>query len=530
MRTPNGNNCRVIYKSPLPEVAIPDVPIHELILRRARELGSRVAVVDALSGRSLTYDQLAAGVRGVAAGLARRGLRKGDRFAIWAFNCPEYPVAFHGVCAAGGVNTTINLLYTPGEAHHQLMDSGARWLLTVPQLLDSAKEAAAGTAVEEIFVLGEGAGATAFGELMASQGEAPPTTFDAAQDLAALPYSSGTTGLAKGVMLTHRNLVANLVQTEVVQTTGEDDRVIGVLPFFHIYGMQVIMNLTLHRGGQVVTMPRFDLEQFLRALQDHRITRVYVAPPIVLALAKHPDVSRHDLSSVRVVFSGAAPLDAELARACSERLACRVSQGYGLTETSPVTHSQPEGMDLPYDSVGVCLPLTETRVVDIATGQDLGPGRDGEIWIRGPQVMKGYLNNPEATAATLDEEGWLHTGDIGRAGERGEFYVVDRVKELIKYKGYQVPPAELEAVLLSHPAVADAAVIPSPDPEAGEVPKAFVVKRSDVSADELIAFVAERVAPHKKVRRLEFIEQVPKSASGKILRRVLKERERQAAG
>jgi acyl-CoA synthetase (AMP-forming)/AMP-acid ligase II len=278
-------------------------------------------------------------------------------------------------------------------------------------------------------------------------------------------------------------------------------------------------------------MPRFELEPFLQAIQEHAITRLFLAPPIVVALAKHPLVDKYDMSSVKVVFSGAAPLDADTARLCGERIGCRVSQGYGLTETSPVSHSVPDrAPEVVPGSVGPSLPNTECKVVDVATGEELGPNQDGEIWIRGPQVMKGYLNNEEATRNSIDADRFFHTGDIGHIDDRGEYFIVDRLKELIKYKGFQVPPAELEAILLSHPKVADAAVIGIPDDEAGEIPKGFVVLRDPgVTPDELMAFVAEKVAPHKKIRRLEVVEEIPKSASGKILRRVLKEREKAAA-
>jgi acyl-CoA synthetase (AMP-forming)/AMP-acid ligase II len=270
-------------------------------------------------------------------------------------------------------------------------------------------------------------------------------------------------------------------------------------------------------------------------VQDYRITVTYVVPPIVLALAKHPAVDKYDLSSVRLVFSGAAPLGEELERATSQCLGrAPVLQGYGMTEASPVTHcnAMREAGEARPGSVGRTVPNTETRIVDPGLGRTLGPGEQGEVCVRGPQVMKGYLNNPEATRQMLTPDGWLHTGDIGYIDEDGFLYVVDRLKELIKYKGLQVPPAELEAVLLSHPAVADAAVIPSPDEEAGEIPKAFVVLKpgASASAEELMAYVGERVAPHKKVRRLQFIDQVPKSASGKILRRVLVEQERALSG
>jgi acyl-CoA synthetase (AMP-forming)/AMP-acid ligase II len=245
-------------------------------------------------------------------------------------------------------------------------------------------------------------------------------------------------------------------------------------------------------------------------------------------LSKDPVVDNYDLSKLKTIFSGAAPLGAGLTRACMQRLDCDIRQGYGMTETSPVTHSTPlNSSQVKLGSVGVPAPNTECKVIDLETGAVLGPDKEGEICVRGPQIMKGYLNRPDATAATIDNEGWLHTGDIGYADDAGHFFIVDRAKELIKYKGFQVPPAELEALLLTHPCVADAAVVPYQDDEAGEVPKAFVVSKGDVSAEELINFVAERVAPHKKIRKLEFIDKIPKSPSGKILRRLLVQRERE---
>jgi acyl-CoA synthetase (AMP-forming)/AMP-acid ligase II len=291
------------------------------------------------------------------------------------------------------------------------------------------------------------------------------------------------------------------------------------------------MNFALARGATVVTMARFDLAAFLETIERHRVTRAFLVPPILLALAKHPLVDRHDLSSLDLIVSGAAPLDEGIARAVAERIGCRVVQGYGLTETSPVTHLPPEGlgMDAKPASVGLPLPGTECRAVDIESGLELPPGEDGEIVIRGPQVMRGYLRDQAATDAAIDPDGWFHTGDIGHVDGDGWLFIVDRLKELIKVRGLQVAPAELEAVLQAHPAVADAAVVPSPDRHGGEVPKAFVVLRDEVDLDELRAYVADRVARHKRIRRIEAVAEIPRSPSGKILRRVLVEQEREAA-
>jgi acyl-CoA synthetase (AMP-forming)/AMP-acid ligase II len=409
-----------MFRSPFPDVAIPDTPLTDFVLARAGELGDKPALIDAASGRTISYAQLAESVRAVAVGLAERSFGKGDVFAHYAPNLPEYAVAFHGVATVGGINTTVNPLYTADELAAQLRDSGARLLVTVPPLLETARAAAERAGVEEVFVNGDAAGATPFASLLKASGGPPEVAIDPAEDVVALPYSSGTTGLPKGVMLTHRNLVANVCQMNALVRPGGAERLVAVLPFFHIYGLVAVMNLGLFRGATVVTMPRFELPEFLRALQDYRITRALVVPPIVLALAKHPLVDEFDLSSLEFVMSGAAPLSGELQAACGERLGCRMQQGYGLTETSPATHFVPDDLagQIP-GSIGPALPNTEWRVVDVATGEDAAAGEPGELWIRGPQVMKGYLRNPEATARTIDREGWLHTGDVARVDDDG---------------------------------------------------------------------------------------------------------------
>ena len=529
----------MIFKSPDPDVAIPDCSFTEHVLRHAERLADKPALVDGPSGRALTYAQLATAIDHTAAGLAARGFKKGDVFAIYCPNIPEYAVAFNAVAKCGGINTTVNPLYTAEELTNQLKDSGARYLFTVAAFLDKAKEAAAASVIEEIFVVGDGAGATPFAELADATGEVPSVAIDPANDLVVLPYSSGTTGLPKGVMLTHRNLVANLCQTDSVSDFDgfiESDTIIAVLPFFHIYGMVVVMSLGMANGATVVSMPRFDLEEFLGTIEKQKVTIAPLVPPIVLGLAKHPAVEKFDLSSIRLVFSAAAPLGAGITDEASAKLNCPVAQGYGMTEASPVTHLSPtEGDLIKSGSIGRVIPSTEVKIIDVDSGNELCTGEEGELLIRGPQIMKGYLNKPDDTAQSIDADRWYHSGDVGYADEDGFFFIVDRVKELIKYKGMQVAPAELEARLLEHPGVLDAAVIPSPDEEAGELPKAFIVAKEgadrDADSEAIMAFIAERVAPHKRIRRLEFIDQIPKSASGKILRRLLVEKERaQVAG
>lgn len=524
----------MIHRSPFPDVEVPAVSLPAFVLADVEQRRDKPALIDGPTGRTLTYGQLAGAVARVASGLAGRGLCKGDVLAIVSPNLPEFAIAFLAVTSLGGVVTTANPLYTADELHFQLVGAGATMVLTVPPLVDTARQATRQTAVREIIVFGEAEGATPFAALLADGVSADPASIDPAADLAVLPYSSGTTGLPKGVMLTHRNLVANMAQLDGLSphkavVIGADDVVLGLLPFFHIYGMTVIMAYGLHKGVTIVTMPRFDLEQFLGLIERYRVTYVNVVPPIVQALAKHPAVDNHDLSSLREVGSGAAPLGGEVARMAADRVGCGVVQGYGMTELSAVSHANPDDHDqLDPSSVGPPIPSTECRVVDVESGEDVDLGEPGELLVRGPQVMQGFLSSPDATAAAIDDDGWLRTGDIAIVDDRGYFTIIDRVKELIKVKGYQVAPAELEALLLTHDGVADAAVVGRPDEEAGEVPVAFVVATPRLDPDELLAFVAERVAPYKRVRAVELVEQIPKSPSGKILRRLLIDRDRAA--
>ncbi len=522
----------MIFRGPFPEVAIPEMPVTAFVLQHANERGNKPAIIDGPSGRTITYAELADQISRVAASLWKRGFRKGEVFGILSPNLPEYALAFHAVASLGGIVSPVNPLYTEHEIAHQLKDAGARFLVTVPQFLEKATAAAREAAIEELFIFDEGEtevdGATRFSSLLASDGQFPEVEINPREDLVALPYSSGTTGLPKGVMLTHYNLVANMCQMEGLDYFTENDTLICVLPLFHIYGLVVVLNMGLYQGSTIVTVPRFELEPFLKLLQDYGVTLAHLVPPIVLTLSKNPVVDNYDLSKLKTIFCGAAPLDEQLTRACMQRLGCEVRQGYGMTETSPVTHSSPaDPKQVKFGAVGVPAPNTECKVVNLDTGEPLAHNQEGEVCVRGPQIMKGYLNRPEATTATVDPDGWLHTGDIGYADNEGHFFIVDRAKELIKYKGFQVPPAELEALLLTHPCVADAAVIPCPDEEAGEIPKAFVVLKGQVTAAELMDFVEERVAPYKKIRLLEFIDKIPKSASGKILRRVLVQQERE---
>ncbi|POX54148.1 4-coumarate--CoA ligase family protein [Streptomyces sp. Ru72] len=520
-----------MFRSEYADVPPVELPIHDAVLGRAAEFGELPALIDGTDGTTLTYEQLDRFHRRIAAALAEAGVRKGDVLALHSPNTIAFPLAFYAATRAGASVTTVHPQATAEELAKQLRDSAARWIVTVSPLLQTARRAAElSGGVQEIFVCDSAPGHRSLIDMLASAAPEPQVVIDPVQDVAALPYSSGTTGIPKGVMLTHRQIATNLAQIRPLIGTGPGERILAVLPFFHIYGMTALLNAPLRQGATVVVLPRFDLDTFLAAIQEHRITGLYVAPPIVLALAKHPVVAQYDLSSLKYIISAAAPLDAKLAVACAQRLGLPpVGQGYGMTELSPCTHVVPlDAHEAPPGTVGKLVPGTEMRILSLDDpDKDLGVGEAGEIAFRGPQVMKGYLGRPEATDAMIDRDGWLHTGDVGYVDADGWLFVVDRVKELIKYKGFQVAPAELEALLLTHPRIADAAVIGVYNDDHNEVPHAFVVRRpgaDDLSEGEVMMYVAERVAPYKRVRNVTFIDGVPRAASGKILRRQLRER------
>jgi len=529
------------FNSPFPPVEISEDSIYETLFGSISEEDlDRTALIDAGATEGTTYRELIGRINAFAGALAARGIEVGDKVALLSPNTSAFAFVFHGILRAGATATTVNALFTAPEIAKQLTDSGAKMLITITQLGDQAKAAAAQVGLPESAVIllnGPGEAESPHPnalDLLSAGLAAPDVSFDPATHLAVLPYSSGTTGNPKGVMLTHRNLVANVAQSQPLLNMSHDDSVLAVLPFFHIYGMTVLLNLALYNRARLVVMPRFDLVQFLESIQNYKCSYVFIAPPVAVALAKHPLIDNYDLSSVNTIMSGAAPLDEVLGNAVAKRLNTRVIQGYGMSELSPVSHAMPskpgDGPEAPLSSCGWPIPNTVNKIVDPATGDEIdipaeGLSEPGELWVAGPNVMAGYLNNDKATKETIDDDGFLHTGDMARVDANGCVYIVDRLKELIKYKGYQVPPAELEALLLTHDDVADVAVIGVIEADTGEeIPKAFVVKRegSDLTGEQVIEFVASQVAPHKKVREVEFIDAIPKSAAGKILRKDLR--------
>jgi acyl-CoA synthetase (AMP-forming)/AMP-acid ligase II len=511
----------VPVSSPLGELVVADLSLPAFLLEHAAAFGDRPAFVDGTTGRSLSYAELGPLVERFATGLAACGFGRGDVLALAAANSPDWPIALLGAQLAGGAVTPLNPLWTAEEIAHQLQFSHAR--LVVADAASLAGVRAAGAS--DVVVLGDAPqGTRSFAALLETDAPLPVVSIDPTSDLAFLPYSSGTTGLPKGVQLTHRNLVANTAQSLALLSFTPRDVLIGALPFFHAAGFITSVCMALRAGSTVVTMPRFELEQWLRLVEEHRATVLTTAPPMVLALARHPAVDRYDLSSLEVVGCGAAPLSAELETECAARLDRPVVQAYGITECSAVVAmSRRDGAGRTSGAAGTLVPGTQARLIDPATGTELRPGDTGELCIRGPQVMSGYLGNPAATAATVDPEGWLHTGDLGTVTADGEVVLVDRVKELIKVSGFQVAPAELEALLGTHPAVADAAVVGRPDERSGERPVAFVVPRGALDPDELVGWAAQRTAGYKCLSEVVVVDAVPRSPSGKILRRLLRD-------
>ena len=505
-------------------------PIHDLLTNASVKYGDKVAIID--GDRTYSFSELEKFSSQFSGALKNLGISKGERVGILAPNCAEFVIAFHGITKTGGVVTTINSGYREREIAHQVQDSGCKILVVHESLIQIFEEATKliDNDVKAVVITDENGSEESFWKLVNSGKPHTVSGLDTMNDLAALPYSSGTTGLTKGVMLSHFNLVSNVEQLMGLSggaSMNEADLILVHLPLFHIYGMNVLMNPCIAAGATQVMMGRFDMEEFLSLIETHRVTKLFTVPPVGLGLSQYPGVAARDLTCLEFAMFGAAPLSAELQLKISEVLNCAVIQGYGMTESSPVTNidfTEPGLMKA--GSIGPAVANTEEKIVDTEDpGKQLGPGEIGELMVRGPQVMLGYFNNPEATEETLTEDGWLHTGDIGQMDEDGYVWVLDRKKELIKYNGFQVPPAELEGLLIEHPEIADAAVIGKPDEASGEIPKAFVVKTtgSNISEDAVMSFIASKVSTFKHVKEVEFIEAIPKNPSGKILRRLLKD-------
>lgn len=509
----------MIFRGPWPDIELPQVSVCDSVLLTARRFEDKPAIIEGETGRTLTYKQLVQQAERVAAGLACSGFRPGQPVALVLPNCIEFVLSWYGTLLAGGWVVPIPPLFTPAEMEFEIRDSGARIAIT-------SQECAAALEHTVSRLLVKGGNWT---ELVDCDKQRPAFR-SRAEDLAALLYSSGTTGKPKGVMLTHANIVANVRQGSANDWPQREDVLVNVFPFYHIAGLNAVLNPFLNAGATIVLMlGRFDLETYLELNERYGATLVGFPPPLVLAITKSPAWDKFHLARLRGSVCGAAPLGAELHEAFERRTGLLLGQGWGMTEAAGVISATPNDQaKRKFGSCGYLLPSCEAKVVDVVSHKPLGPGDTGEIWLRGPNMMKGYWNRPAATSETLRQDGWMRTGDIGYFDSDQCVYLVDRLKELIKYNAYQVAPAELEDIIQSHPAVRDSGVVGAPDAAAGEIPIAFVVKKEGVplSAEELMEYVASRVAPYKKIRAVEFVQEIPRSLSGKILRRVLKERVR----
>ena len=534
------------YRSQDPDIDVPRLRLDEVVLAAAARVDpDRVAIHDDLTGERLRYGDIADRVRRVAAALADRGIGPGDVVALHLPNGVEFPILLLAVSACGATSTLVSSAESATGLHHQLRMVGAAMLIAHADLTGVSGRVAAALGLEEdrYVVVGAAdanlgsagscpAGATSYGDLLAH----PPERLDVAVDPeihpVCLPFSSGTTGLPKPVILPHRALVANALQVASAVGMRRGQRTLAVLPFSHVYALTTSLLGSLVRGDTIVTMPRFSVAGAVRLLARERITLAYVVPPVVTLLGTHPAVDPADLSELRVLVSGAAALDPAIARAVADRLGVELLQGYGLSEMAPVTHMMRLGARMPVETVGTALPGISFRVVDPQTGRDVAPPPPGgmtargELLVRGPNAMLGYLNMPAATAEVLGEDGWVHTGDLVTVDDRGRVRIVDRLKEVLKNRGFQVPPAELEALLQEYPGVADAAVTGVVGEDlSDERPFALVVRNVSAgpgpSEEGLLRYVADRTADYKHLVGVAFVAGVPRSDAGKIMRRQL---------
>jgi long-chain acyl-CoA synthetase len=537
-------------------IEYPEVPLCDLLRKTAENYPNNTALV--YFDKQITYKELNLATDRFAAALWDMGVKKGDRVALFLPNTPQFVISYYGSIKLGAIPTTISPLYKEREVEHQLSDSEAETLVVLDLLYPIAEKVRHRTKLKRVIIAGlkeymptakailgswlrkipshnvERKSNVYFFKKLLSRYEATPPRVEISpkEDLAALQYTGGTTGEAKGAMLTHMNLVSNAVMcAEWLRGKEGEETFLGALPLFHIYGMTTAMNTPLYMAAKVVLLPRFDILSTLKSIQKHKVTVFCGAPAMYSMLLAHPDLANYDCSSVRFCISGSAPLPPEVQKRFMVLTGGVLVEGYGLTESSPVTHGNPLDWTMKtvkVGSVGIPLPDTDARIVDAEEGErELETGETGEIVVSGPQIMKGYWKRPEETAKVIRNR-WLYTGDVGKKDEDGYFYVTERKKDLIKYKGYSVYPRELEDVIYEHPAVKICGVIGRPDPAAGEIPKAFVVLKEGVATTEkeIMDFANERIAPYKAIREVEFRSELPMTMVGKVLKRVLQEEEK----
>jgi len=514
-----------------PSLQYPTTPVFDFLRKTSERIPGKVAIIDPAGSRELTFTRINQDSDVLAEILLQWGIKKGDRISFLLPNGWEYFVGFYAAMKVGAIVSPMNPMYREREVKHQVNDAESRILFIQSHLFPGVEGILQELPTLEKIVTTRGPDpgngrVFSFAELLGRSSGHPslsPPSINPREDLAALPYSSGTAGLNKGVMITHFNLVCNTLQSMHAAEAREDDVFISFLPFNHIYGLTYFLCGAIYIGASQVIMPRFDAQECLRLIEKYRVTVLFCVQPALLAFLNLPHGDKYDHSSLRLIWVGAAPLAPAISRAVQEKFRVPVARHYGLTEASPTTHANPPAR-IKEGSIGIAVSDCQDRIMDWETGKAKMPiGEPGELVVRGPNVFRGYWKHPEDTKLAL-RDGWLYTGDIAKMDEEGYVYILDRKKEMIKYRGYQIAPAELEGILMEHPAVQDCAVVGMPDRDSGEIPKAFVVLREGMPAGpaELMAFIAERVAPYKKIRNVAFIPEIPKNFSGKILRRVLK--------
>lgn len=529
-----------IFRSKLPDIEIPThLPLHSYLFQNLSQFHNRPCLINGDTGETFSYSDVHLTVRKIASGLNTIGINQGDVVMIVLRNSPQFALTFLGASYRGAAITTANPFYTSSELAKQATATKTKLIVTQSAYVNKIKEFAKINNIKIVCIddssspssSEEKDGVVDFSVLTnADENEAPEVKINP-NDVVALPFSSGTSGLPKGVMLTHENLVTTIAQLvdgeNPHQYTSSEDVLLCVLPMFHIYALNSILLCGIRAGAAVLIVEKFEIKTVLELIEKYKVTVVSFVPPIVLALVKSGESHRYDLSSIRVMITGAAPMGMELEQAVKDRMPQTVlGQGYGMTEAGPLSISlafAKEPFKTKPGACGTVVRNAEMKIVDTETGVSLPRNKAGEICIRGTKVMKGYLNDLEATKKTIDKDGWLHTGDIGFVDDDDELFIVDRLKELIKYKGFQVAPAELEALLIAHPNISEAAVVPLKDEVAGEIPVAFVVRSngSKISEDEIKQYVSQQVVFYKRINRVYFTDAIPKAASGKILRKEL---------
>ncbi|KAK4337541.1 hypothetical protein RND71_042028 [Anisodus tanguticus] len=540
----NHHDDQYIFRSKLPDIYIPNhLPLHTYCFENISQFSSRTCLINSATGATYTYADVELTAKRIALELHKLGIEQRDVIMLLLPNSPEFVFAFLGALFRGAISTTGNPFYTPSEITKQAKASNVKLIITQSCYVDKIRCYAKENGVK-IMCTDDSPpeGCLSFAELLTTQSDENNCNYDTLlsdnvkilpDDVAALPYSSGTTGLPKGVMLTHKGLVTSVAQQVVGENPNlyfhSEDVIMCVLPLFHIYSLNSILLCGLRVGATILIMQKFEIKGLMELVEKYKVTIAPFVPPIVLAIAKSPLVDEYNLSSIRMIMSGAAPMGKELEDTVRAKLPNAIlGQGYGMTEAGPVLSMclafAKQQFEVKSGSCGTVVRNAEMKIIDTATGASLPRNRPGEICIRGDQIMKGYLNNPKATEETIDKEGWLHTGDVGYIDDDDQVYIVDRLKELIKYKGYQVAPAELEAMLISNPNISDAAVVPMKDEIAGEVPVAFVVRvnGSKISEEEIKKYVSDQVIFYKRINRVFFTEAIPKAPSGKILRKDLR--------